>query len=325
MIVRARPWLSLTKRVRLLGLPFIRGSVVLIESLAGGIDALRFSAEAAVEDSEESARGGSTGASTLALGGAGAGGGGSKASFTANLALILGFLLALVLFKGVPHLIAVLFGLEPTDPLFHVVDGVVKMALVVGYITAISQMEDIRRVFQYHGAEHKSIRAYEERLELTVENARIQSREHERCGTSFIVVVVMASVVLYIALSPLLPDDMGEGWRYWAFQAGLIGAKVLLLGPVGAVAYEINRLAGQHWKKPLAKIITWPGLLLQRLLTTREPSDDQLEVALAALQASLSLAPTSETGHDKKVQWQFRSFENYEDFLANAASADGAE
>ncbi len=321
LLVRDRPWLSLTKRVKPLGWPFVRGVVVLVESLSGGIDALRFSAEAAVAESEVEAKGaGAVG--PLAMTGGGGGGGSSKsASFSANLALFLGFALALLIFKGVPHLVAMLTGLEVTDPLFHLVDGAVKLTLVVGYIAAISQMDDIKRVFQYHGAEHKSIRAFEEGLELNVKNARSQSREHERCGTSFIVVVVMASVVVYIALSPLLPADLGDGWRYWAAQAGLIVAKVLLLAPVGAIAYEINRFAGKHWKSPWSKLITWPGLLIQRTLTTREPTDDQLEVALAALRTSLSLAP--EGGRAGPQPWRLRSFDDFEAFISGRDEEDG--
>jgi uncharacterized protein YqhQ len=322
VVVRDRPWLSITRRFKVLGLPLLRGMVVLVESLSGGIDALKFSAEAAVEDGENADRAAGV-ASTLALTSAG-GGGGKSASSSTNLAMILGFVFALLIFKGVPHLVAMLTGLSISDPLFHVVDGVVKMTLVVGYIAVISQMNDIKRVFQYHGAEHKSIRAYEEGLELTVANARGQIREHERCGTSFIVMVVVASVVFYIALSPLLPPLPEEGWPFWAAQAGLIVAKVLLLAPVGAVAYEINRFAGKHWKRPWSKIITWPGMLIQRYLTTREPTDDQLEVALVALRSALSLAPDQQSGQDGVRDWRLRAFDDFDAFVGDREVNDGA-
>lgn len=323
IVVRDRPWTSLTKRVTVLGLPFVRGMVVLVESLSGGIDALRFSAEAAVSDADE-AKGGVGAAGALALT-AGGDGGGSKASFSANLALILGLVLALLLFKGIPHLVATLTGFQVTDPMFHVVDGAAKLTLVVGYIAAISRMKDIQRVFEYHGAEHKSIRALEEELELTVENAAAQGRTHERCGTSFLVVVVLASVVLYIALSPLLPSDLGTGWRYWVAQAALIVAKVLLLAPVGAIAYEINRFAGTHWRAPWAKVITWPGLLIQRALTTREPTAAQIEVALAALRTALSLAPQANAGQDGPARWRLRAFDDFGAFLSSTAQTARTE
>ena len=138
--VRDRPWRSLTQRVRPLGWPFLRGVVVLVESLREGIEGLRFSAEVAVGDDEaagQSERG--------------------SAKFSANIALVLGIVLALVLFKALPHYIALWTGLSPTDPLFHVVDGGVKLIFVIAYIAAISRMKDIQRVFQYHGAEHKSL------------------------------------------------------------------------------------------------------------------------------------------------------------------------
>lgn len=292
LVVRDKPWRPISKRFPVLGWPLLRGVVVLVESLREGIDALRFSAETAVAAEEAGSERGS-------------------ASASANFALLLGVVLALVIFKGVPHLIALLLGLDPTQPLFHVVDGVVKLTLVIGYIAAISRMKDIQRVFQYHGAEHKSIRAFENGAPLTVEATRPFSRLHERCGTSFIVVVVGASILVYIALSPLIPRNTDGGVL---FQAALILAKILLLAPVAALAYEINRLAGKYWRHPLARFVAWPGLLMQKLLTTREPSDDQLEVALVSLRAALAFDGTDE---DWGRAWRLREFESFDAYVAD--------
>jgi uncharacterized protein YqhQ len=297
IVVRDKPWRPISKRVPILGWPFLRGVVVLVESLREGVDALRFSAETAVAEEEAGSERGS-------------------ASSSANIALLLGVVLALVVFKGVPHLIALWLGLDPTQPLFHVVDGAVKLVLVVGYIAAISRMKDIQRVFQYHGAEHKSIRAFEEGAALTVEATKPFSRLHERCGTSFIVVVVGASVLVYIALSPLIPRNTDGGVL---FQAALILAKILLLAPVAALAYEINRLAGKYWRHPLARLVAWPGLVMQKLLTTREPSDDQLEVALVSLRAALAF---EDDGEDWGRAWRLREFESFDAFVAE--NGDGA-
>jgi uncharacterized protein YqhQ len=299
IVVRDKPWRPLSRRFPVLGWPLIRGVVVLIESLREGIDALRFSAETAV--GEEGVEGTDRGSS----------------GFSANMALLLGAVLALVIFKGVPHVLALWIGLDPTQTLFHVVDGAIKLVLIVGYIAAISRMKDIQRVFQYHGAEHKSIRAFEAGAELTVAETVPFSRLHERCGTSFIVVVVGASILVYIALSPLIPRDTGGGVL---FQVVLILAKILLLGPVAAIAYEINRLAGKYWRSPLARLVAWPGLLMQRLLTTREPSADQIEVALTALRAALAFGP-DDAGGARDPGWRLREFASFEKFVAE----DGGE
>lgn len=327
IVLRERPWQSWTRRFRPLGWPFIRGVVVLIESLKEGIDGLRFSAEIAVDEEE---------------GGGGIASERGSGKFTANLALLLGVVIALVLFKGVPHYIALWLGLDPTQTLFHVVDGLVKLVLIVGYITAISRMKDIQRVFQYHGAEHKSIRAFEDGSIWSIQDAEQAgyrdnasmwaskvapklveatagfSRLHERCGTSFIIVVVFASVFVYIAASPLIPRDVEGGLL---FQLTLVGAKILLLGPVAALAYEINRLAGKYWRSPLAKVVAWPGLLMQRLLTTREPSEDQLEVALSAMLSALAFTPEDSTGPGRKAPWKMRTFDSFEALMMEVGGA----
>jgi uncharacterized protein YqhQ len=329
IVLRERPWQSWTKRFRPLGWPFIRGVVVLIESLKEGIDGLRFSAEIAVGEEE---------------GGGGIASEGGSGRFTANLALLLGVVIALVLFKGVPHYIALWLGLDPTQTLFHVVDGVVKLVLIIGYITAISRMKDIQRVFQYHGAEHKSIRAFEEGSIWSIQDSNESgyrdnastwadkvapklveaaagfSRLHERCGTSFIIVVVFASVLVYIAASPLIPRDVETGLL---FQLALVGAKILLLAPVAALAYEINRLAGKYWRSPLARFVAWPGLLMQRLLTTREPSPEQLEVALAAMLSALAFTPDDSKGKAREIPWKTTTFESFEALVSEVGRGPG--
>jgi uncharacterized protein YqhQ len=323
LVVRHRPWRSLTRRFRPLGWPFVRGAVVLGESLSGGIDALRFSAEEAGGDEGGAPKKKARGTTALALlfpllqaDGPAGGRRRDSGSATANLALLLGFGLAILIFKVVPHVLAVASGLDPVDPLFHVVDGAVKLALVVGYIAAVSRMKDIQRVFAYHGAEHKAIRTFELGQPLTVDAARANSRLHPRCGTSFIIVVVLASVVVYMALSPLIPRAHGG----LAFQVGLVLAKLILLVPIASVAYEINRAAGRHWQSPIARAVAWPGMLMQRVFTTREPTDDQLEVALAALRMALDLQ--GRAGETRT--WSLDSFPGFDAFVASRQVAAGS-
>jgi len=149
----------------------------------------------------------------------------------------------------------------------------VRILVFLVYIYLISKMKDIQRVFQYHGAEHKTIFNYESGEPLSVENARSQSRFHPRCGTSFLMLVMIISILVFSLLGPM---------TLWA----RLLSRVLLLPVVAGIAYEFIRLAGQHLDNPVVQFISWPGLQLQRF-TTREPDDQQLEVAISALKRVL--------------------------------------
>jgi len=259
---------SLVERHPWLRWPFFRGPVVLIEALVHGIKALSFSAQAALEDEEE-----------------------QLSSWQMVLTMAFAFGMAIVFFGLLPHYLSgwvgLLWGQQLTvDSLaFHLIDGFLKVAFFLLYVWAISFMADIRRVFEYHGAEHKSIFTFEAGEELTLENARKHLICHPRCGTSFILVVLLTSIVVFTLLFPLLPNFKSHG----RLVAGLIqvGIKILLMFPIAAVSYEIIRLGGRFPHHPLTKVCLWPGLLTQKL-TAREPSDEQLEVGLAALKAVLA-------------------------------------
>ncbi|HEV8324236.1 MAG TPA: DUF1385 domain-containing protein [Myxococcota bacterium] len=208
------------------------------------------------------------------------------------LTMALGVVFALFVFKGLPHLLtwalttALNTGITVASPWFHLIDGAVKAAVFVGYIVLIGRLPDIKRVFEYHGAEHKVIWSWERGRGLTVAGAQAQSRRHPRCGTSFLLIVILVSIAVFAATFPFLQ-------RYVTFfDSSLLNAlvyivvKVPLMLPVAGIAYEIvrfsGRRAGQAWVRPLI----WPGLAMQGL-TTREPADDQVEVALAALRRAL--------------------------------------
>ncbi len=223
-------------------IPFIRGPLKLWEMLSLGMRALSRSAEIAYGESQ----------------------GKGEMAFSIILAvlLVIGGFVVLPLF---------LAGLLPTGNgiLFNLVEGAIRVVLFLLYIWGISFFRDIRRLFQYHGAEHKSVHAYESGRGFSLEAARRASPLHPRCGTTFLLLsAVLAILVFSLIVSP-------------SFWVKLVG-RLLLLPVVVSVSYEVLRLGGRYPRSPLVKLLIWPGLLLQKL-TTREPEDDQLEVALTAL------------------------------------------
>lgn len=264
--VREDRWHSPMERWPILKKPLLRGAIVLYEALYNGIQALTYSAQEALDEEEEKL-------GPWALGG--------------TIALALGG--AILLFVVIPHLATMGIGalveadLGVRSVWFHVIDGIIKVSMFVGYIVLISLLKEIRRVFQYHGAEHKSIHAYEKGEELTVENARKYPTLHARCGTAFLLLVLFLSIFLFTGVFPLLPTDLlGNKILTTAF---FIIVKIVLLLPIAGCSYEIIRL-GDRWNNPILNALLLPGLWLQKL-TTREPSDDQIEVALVALKKTL--------------------------------------
>ena len=274
IVLELRPWYTLAPWPWLRK-PFVRGFPVLVETLINGVKALNFSAEIAVEEEG---------------GGEGKAGGEIKPwQLALTLAAAIG--LALFLFVVLPHLLSlglnVLGWSGDTSSLsFHVWDGAFKMAVFLGYLAAVSLVPDIRRVFQYHGAEHKAIWAYESGGELTPDGARGFSRLHPRCGTAFLLFVLSISILLHAVLIPGLTALWAPGGAVLR-QTYIVAVKFLLMIPVSALAYELIRYAGRKTDTLLCRTLCWPGLAMQRL-TTFEPDDSQLEVALAALKCATS-------------------------------------
>ncbi len=267
VLLKDEPFTSLGERYPLLKKPFLRGPVVLLEALVTGVQALTFSAQAALDEEEEKL---SWGSLLLTLGGA--------------------FLLAFGLFGFLPHWLSSLAGyltgrpLTTADLAFHVIDGIIKLCFILLYIWGISLFKEIRRVFEYHGAEHKSICAYEAGEPLDLDHARRHETCHPRCGTSFILVVLLVSLVMFTIFFPLVPPLTKTGFVNNVIQ---VLVKVALMFPIAAIAYEIIRWGGRHPENPLARVLLWPGLFTQRL-TALEPDDSQIEVALEALKAVLA-------------------------------------
>jgi len=277
--VREEAWETLWPRATFLRKPFFRGAVVLIESVWNGFTALAFSAEQA-----EAAP--PSGSATPASAGE------PKPTGELSRGLLLGvsFLFMVGLFIAAPHLLTLgLFKLLGRDPslkglLFHLVDGVFRIAILVGWLALVARTKDAQRLFQYHGAEHKAIWTYESRLPLTVENARGFTTQHPRCGTSFLFVVVGVAVLLHILVLPFVPTVSSVSALQTLFVLAL---KILLAFPVAGIAYELQKRSARADCPPVLKALVSPGLWLQRI-TTVEPTDDQLEIALLALDRALA-------------------------------------
>jgi uncharacterized protein YqhQ len=251
--ITSEPVVSWARRHRILRIPVVRGVVALAESLKIGFRALAFSANAQMDEDEEPI-GGFTWGLTVAL----------------SLALAVG--LFFVIPVGLTSLIKEQLG---SAVLFWLVEGVVRTAIFIGYIAAISRLPDLRRVFEYHGAEHKTISCFEAGDELSPARAARYSRLHPRCGTSFLLIVMVLAIFVFAPLG--LPE-----W-YW-----LVLSRVLGIPLIAGLSYEVIKWAGRNRRRAWVRTLMWPGLMLQNL-TTREPDHDQLAVAIASLEEGLAV------------------------------------
>lgn len=261
MAMKQEKFVSLT-RLKFWKLPLIRGTVHLVESMIIGFRALDFSS--AVYSGEEDQK--KEGWFAYVFG---------VISIVASLGLTL-FMLKFIPLWVAEKASEIWPAAESHYVIFNAIDGLTKIAIFISYILAISLLKDIRRVFQYHGAEHMSVWTYEKGLGLDVEQARKQSRFHPRCGTSFIFIVIFMSVIVYTILPPA--DSF----------ALKLAERVAALPLIAGVSYEFLKFSAKHGKNPLMKLFVAPGLLIQRL-TTKEPDDRQLEIALNSLRESLKV------------------------------------
>jgi uncharacterized protein YqhQ len=256
-----------------LSVPFIRGIVNMVESMLMGFRSLMFSANNALEDDEpkkEQAKDKT---------------GKEDESFSlgyGSLALI-GVAVAgiMAVFFLVPYVLSSWIGLAPGSIVFNVTEAVIRLTMFVGYLAAIASWGEFRRVLQYHGAEHKAINAYEAGVSMDVEHVKTHSRLHPRCGTSFLFIVLIISIVLYTIMPNL------------GFLVNL-SYRLLLIPVIAGISYELLRLSGKYRNSSISKALTSPGLAFQ-LLTTKEPTDDMLEVSIAAVKKVLELNPTMKT------------------------------
>ena len=263
-------------------LPFIRGMVNFFDSQVVGVKALMRSADLAPEEYQEEP-------SRLDLWLEKMLGNETFQKVVVGIAVAMGMGLSIVLFFLLPMVVSGLMdGLIHSTVALNLVEGVIRMVIFLVYMFLISRMGEMKRVFAYHGAEHKTIRCYEAGLPLTVENVRKQTRLHPRCGTSFLLVVMVISILVFsvassglLAVFPALEAMRGSA----LYRVIMICFKLLLLPVVVGITYEINRWAGRHdnW---FTKILTAPGMWMQNF-TTNEPDDQMIEVGIAAVQAVL--------------------------------------
>jgi uncharacterized protein YqhQ len=247
IVIQERDYIPLTRRYKILGLMFIRGTVTLLEMMVVGIKCLMFSADVALAEEERKPQG-----------------------WEMPLSLVFSFAVAIFFFVVVPAFCFTKMKLfVPNLILLNILEGCIRLSLFLGFLTATLFLPDMRRVYMYHGAEHKTVFAWEHGQELTVENIRNFSTRHPRCGTSFILFVMLVSILVFSLLGR--PDFLHR-----------VIYKIILLPVVAGISYEAIRFTGKHSSWKLVQLLSWPGLMLQKI-TTQEPDDDQIEVAIAAM------------------------------------------
>jgi uncharacterized protein YqhQ len=262
MDLRAERFRSVTRRSKLFRLPIIRGALSLGETLWLGMKALTLSTNIALGEEQELSK--------------------KEIAGTLAFALVLGFGLFLVApVLGTKGLGALVGGSIENPVLFNLVEGVIRIAIFVVYLVGITLLsKDIKRFFGYHGAEHKAIKVYERGEDLVPENARKLDTSHVRCGTSFVLYVLVLSILVFSLLGV-------QGWVY------MLASRIIVIPIVAGLAFEFIMWSARHQDSALVRALVWPGLQMQKL-TTREPSDDMVEVAMASLKKVISMEKESE-------------------------------
>ena len=267
--VKKEKYISITKRIRLLGLPVLRGFISLIEVLIIGLKTLQFSAERAELDEEvEKKKKPSE----------------KKKNLDIVLAFMFAFALAFIIFTYLPYQIAYLINLSKESVYFNIFTGLVRIIFFIAYVKLISLMKDIRRIFQYHGAEHKTVHAYENRVQLTPENIEKYTTIHPRCGTSYVFLVLLVSILVFSILDTIYTAYFGVPALFVRILYHL-----LFVPLIAGLSYEVLKISGKKINNPVMHFLTLPGRLLQKI-TTQPPDKAQLEVAIVALESALELS-----------------------------------
>jgi len=245
--IREQHYVPLTKRYKFLGMPFVRGSVTLLEMMVIGMKCLMYSAELALTENDVKPK-----------------------KWEMTISVVIGLGTAILFFVVVPaYCFSVLKAFIASTILLNVVEGFIRLGIFLCFLGTTLLMEDMRRVFMYHGAEHKTVFAWEEGQELTVENIKRFSTRHPRCGTSFVLVVMITAILVFSLLGR--PDFVHR-----------VFYKLMLLPVIAGISYEVIRFTGKKRDLKWVQALSWPGLLLQKI-TTKEPTDDQIETAIAAM------------------------------------------
>jgi uncharacterized protein YqhQ len=247
IVFQEREYIPLTKRYKPLGWMFIRGTITLFEMMFIGIKCLMFSAEVALSEEEKKPQG-----------------------WEMYVSFAVSFAIAIFFFVVVPAFFFTKIKIYMDSLiLLNILEGGIRLGMFLCFLAATLLMTDMRRVYMYHGAEHKTVFAWENGQDLTVENVKKYSTRHPRCGTSFILFVMIISILVFSLLGR--PDFLHR-----------VMYKILLMPVIAGISYEAIRFTGKYTRFKLVQILSWPGLALQRI-TTREPDDDQIEVAIAAM------------------------------------------
>jgi uncharacterized protein YqhQ len=265
--LRAERFRSITRRSRLFRLPIIRGALSLGETLWLGMKALTLSTNVALGEEEDLSK--------------------KEIAATLIFAMVLGFGLFLVAPVLGTKGFGALLGDSIDNPiLFNLVEGALRIAIFIAYLLGITLIsKDVKRFFAYHGAEHKAIKVYERGEELVPENARKLDTSHVRCGTSFVLYVLVLSILVFSLLGV-------EGWLF------MVLSRVVVIPLVAGIAFEFIMWSARHQENPIVHVLVWPGLQLQKL-TTREPTDDMVEVAMASLKKVLSMEEDAKLEKDE--------------------------
>ena len=280
ILIKSDPYVPLAKRHKLLNTPVVRGALSFFEMLVIGIRTLNYSADVALVEEEKAEKGPDwerprhrkitdalilSGSVVLALAG------------------------AVGIFFALPLLLTEVTGLSKNAFSFNMIAGIIRASFFLAYLWAISQWKQIKRIFEYHGAEHKSIFAFESGEELTLENVRKYTTHHPRCGTSFLLIVVILAILLFAVADTIVELQIGH--RPTVVQRFITHFSLLPL--LGGISYELLKLSGKKRDNRYVRWLSAPGIWLQKI-TTKEPDDSQLEVAIAALKSALEEPPAGE-------------------------------
>ncbi len=273
ILIKSDPYIAFSQRYKVLNIPILRGAATFFEMLFIGIRALNFSADVALVEQEKAEKGvdwerpqGQKIKDGLMLAGS----------------IVLAFAVAIVIFFALPLFLTEVIGLSKNALPFNMVAGTIRVSFFLAYLLAISQWKEIRRIFEYHGAEHKSVNAFESGEELSIENLHKYSTYHPRCGTSFLLIVVMLAIFLFAVADTIVEINIGH--RPTLLQRFITHFSLLPL--LGGISFELLKLTGKKRNNRYMQWLAAPGLWLQKI-TTKEPDDAQLEVAIVALKSAL--------------------------------------
>jgi len=274
-------YIALGKRIKILGKPFIRGISGFYENIILGTKVLNKSADIAFPEEVQSNK--------------------KSNQFTMILSFVFAFGIAMLLFVGAPYFITELFKLDHVQNpfLYNIVSGVIRMVFFFVYLLLISLLKDTKRLFGYHGAEHKTINAFERGFELTIEKVKTASRLHPRCGTSFIFIVFIITIIVFPFFNVYFNSQEWYLTLHKSLQKLVIIFSHIIIGMpfVASISYELLKLSAKHEKNPIVKFFVSPGLFFQ-LLTTREPEDGMIEIAIESLKMVVAKSKVETNGNE---------------------------